>query len=91
MGRCHVSALACSFSLCATDREWPHGLYGQVWMGEDESIAGLKARLQPLTGVPAAAQKLMFKRLLKDTDVIRDTIQVCCSMFFYVCLIHVFL
>lgn len=50
-------------------------------MGEDESIAGLKAKLQALTGVPAPAQKLMFKKLLQDTDVIRDTIKV--SFFFY--------
>jgi hypothetical protein len=47
-------------------------------MGEDESIAGLKAKLQALTGVPAPAQKLMFKKLLQDTDVIRDTIKVSC-------------
>jgi hypothetical protein len=57
-----------------------HGmLHEQVWMGEDESIAGLKAKLQALTGVPAPAQKLMFKKLLQDTDIIRDTIKVSCS------------
>ncbi len=46
-------------------------------MEADASVAGLKARLQPLTGVPAGAQKLMFKKLLKDSDVIGDSIQVC--------------
>ena len=48
-------------------------------MKDDETIAGLKAKLQALTGVPAPAQKLMFKKLLQDTDVIRDTIKVSCS------------
>jgi len=39
-------------------------------------VLQLKTVLQPLTGVAIAGQKLMFKKLLKDTDLIADNIKV---------------
>lgn len=33
----------------------------------------VKRRLEPLTGVPFVRQKLVFKGILRDGDLVRDT------------------
>ena len=45
-------------------------------MSGEECISQLKKRLQDLTGVPAEGQKLMFKKLLNDSDRIASTLKV---------------
>lgn len=37
------------------------------------SVLDLKRRLEPLTGVPFTRQKLLFKGVLKDSDVVAST------------------
>jgi hypothetical protein len=41
-----------------------------VWVSASARVGELKQQLQPLTGVAVGGQKLMFKRVLSDTDVV---------------------
>lgn len=39
----------------------------------DQSVLDIKRRLEPLTGVPFVRQKLVFKGVLRDTDLVGAT------------------
>ena len=38
-----------------------------------ETVLDLKRRLEPLTGVPFMRQKLVFKGILRDADLVGET------------------
>lgn len=40
---------------------------------KEETVLDIKRRLEPLTGVPFVRQKLVFKGVLRDADVVGAT------------------